>query len=105
MVPRNNQVLYLPDGTEYSGKVGPMVRVRYIRTLPGGFQQQRLPTPSLTYPPTDKPSYTTMQPQDFPQKKPFSIQSAQETIPRNQDSQQPLSTSTFPILMMLKRGT
>jgi hypothetical protein len=38
MVPRSNQVSYVPDGTEYSGKAGPVVMVRYVRTLPGGFQ-------------------------------------------------------------------
>jgi hypothetical protein len=37
--PCSNQVSYLPDGIEYSGKVGPVVRVRYVPTLPGGFQQ------------------------------------------------------------------
>ncbi len=37
-VPFSNQVLYLPDGTEYSGKAGPVVMVRYVCTMPGGFQ-------------------------------------------------------------------
>jgi hypothetical protein len=37
-VPRSNQVSHLPDETEYSGKAGPVVMVRYARTLLGGFQ-------------------------------------------------------------------
>jgi hypothetical protein len=39
MVPCSNQVSYLPDGTEYSGIAGPVVKVCCVRTLPGGFQQ------------------------------------------------------------------
>jgi hypothetical protein len=39
MVPNSNQVWYPPDGTKYSGKAGPMVRVGNMHTLLGGFQQ------------------------------------------------------------------
>jgi hypothetical protein len=47
MVLCSNQVSYLPDGTEYSGIAGPVVRVRYIRNCPGRFQQWHATTMPL----------------------------------------------------------
>jgi hypothetical protein len=40
LLPRRNQVLYLPDQIEYSGVARPVVRVTYIPTLPRGFQHE-----------------------------------------------------------------